>query len=108
MDDDAMDKTAADEAAAGRMRLDKWLWHARVVRTRVLAQQLALSGHVRINGRRAESAARPVKAGDVLTIALPGCVRVLKVLNFAERRGSASETAGLFEELSDPSRRSTT
>jgi ribosome-associated heat shock protein Hsp15 len=82
-----------------RTRLDKWLWFARVVKTRAIAQELAASGHVRVNGQRAESAAKSVRFGDVLTIALPSRVRVLKVQDVAERRGPASEATQLYEEL---------
>jgi ribosome-associated heat shock protein Hsp15 len=82
-----------------KIRLDKWLWFARVVKTRSIAQELAGSGHVRVNGQRAESAARAIRIGDVLTIALPSRVRILKVQDVAERRGPASEAARLYEEL---------
>jgi ribosome-associated heat shock protein Hsp15 len=82
-----------------RIRLDKWLWFARVVKTRALAQELAASGHVRVNGQRADSAAKAIRIGDVLTIALPSRVRVLKVLDTAERRGPASTTTGLYDDL---------
>ncbi len=41
-----------------------------------------------------------VRIGDVLTIALPSRVRVLKVVDVAERRGPAPEGAALYEELS--------
>ncbi len=83
----------------GKIRLDKWLWFARVVKTRSIAQELAGSGHVRVNGQRAESAARAIRIGDVLTIALPSRVRILKVQDVAERRGPASEAVRLYEEL---------
>jgi ribosome-associated heat shock protein Hsp15 len=83
----------------GKIRLDKWLWFARVVKTRAIAQDLASSGHVRVNGQRAESAAKAICIGDVLTIALPSRVRVLKVLDVAERRGQASEAKMLYQEL---------
>ncbi len=83
----------------GKIRLDKWLWFARVVKTRAVAQELAGSGHVRVNGQRAESAAKAIRIGDVLTIALPSRVRVLKVQDVAERRGPASDAARLYEEL---------
>ena len=82
-----------------RLRLDKWLWFARVVRTRALAQELAAGGHVRVNGQRAEGSSKAVKVGDVLTVSLPSRVRVLKVLDVAERRGPASEAETLYEEL---------
>ena len=83
----------------GKIRLDKWLWFARVVKTRAVAQELAGSGHVRVNGQRAESAAKAIRIGDVLTIALPSRVRVLKVQDVAERRGPAGEAVRLYEEL---------
>ena len=82
-----------------KIRLDKWLWFARVVKTRAIAQELAGSGHVRVNGQRAESAAKAIRIGDVLTIALPSRVRVLKVQDVAERRGPASDALRLYEEL---------
>ncbi len=83
----------------GKIRLDKWLWFARVVKTRALAHQLASSGHVRVNGLRAETAAKAVRIGDVLTIALPGRVRVLKVLDVAERRGPAADMVHIYEDI---------
>ena len=82
-----------------KIRVDKWLWFARVVKTRGLAQELAGSGHVRIGGRRITSVAQIVRIGDVLTIALHGHVRVLKVIGFPERRGSAPEAQQHYEEL---------
>jgi ribosome-associated heat shock protein Hsp15 len=84
-----------------RQRIDKWLWHARVVRTRTTAAALVTGGCVRVNGERVDAASRLVKAGDVLTVAL-GRVRILKVLDFAERRGSAIDAGVLFEDLSPP------
>ncbi len=87
----------------GRQRLDKWLWYARLAKTRTLAQKLCVSGHVRINRDRTDSASHPVKTGDVLTVALPGGVRVLKVLATGERRGPAVEARLLYEDLSPPS-----
>jgi len=101
-----MSPTDADTAAAGdarnRQRIDKWMWHARVVRTRTLAKRLALSGKVRLNRERVTDASRPVKIGDVLTIALDRRVLVLRIAGFTERRGSATLAAGLYEDLSPP------
>jgi ribosome-associated heat shock protein Hsp15 len=82
-----------------RQRIDKWLWHARVVRTRTAAAALAESGNVRLNSQRIDAASRTVRAGDVVTIALDRSVRVLKVAGFAERRGSAEDTRGIYEDL---------
>ena len=82
-----------------RQRIDKWLWHARVVRTRQAAADLAASGYVRLNGLRIDAASRAVRAGDVVTIALDRRVRVLRVLGFAERRGSAVAARDLYEDV---------
>ncbi|MCP1840953.1 MULTISPECIES: RNA-binding S4 domain-containing protein [Bradyrhizobium] len=82
-----------------RQRLDKWLWHARLVKARTSAAELVVSGHVRINGAREKSPGHAVKAGDVVTVALDNSVRVLKVIGFAERRGDASSARVLYEDL---------
>ncbi|MCC8958505.1 RNA-binding S4 domain-containing protein [Bradyrhizobium sp. Pear77] len=82
-----------------RQRLDKWLWHARLVKARTSAAELVASGHVRINGTREKSPGHAVKAGDVVTVALDNSVRVLKVMGFAERRGDASSARVLYQDL---------
>ena len=84
---------------ADRQRIDKWLWHARVVRTRTDAAALATSGRVRINGQRIAAAAQAVRSGDVVTVALDRSVRVLRVTGFVERRGSATLAKALYEDL---------
>ena len=89
------------ETPSERQRLDKWLWHARVVKARSSAAALVTSGHVRINGVRETSPGHGVKPGDVLTIALDRSVRVLKVIGFAERRGDATSARVLYDELSE-------
>ena len=82
-----------------RQRLDKWLWHARVVKARSSAAALVEAGHVRINGIREKAPGHAVKTGDVLTIALDNSVRILKVAAFAERRGDATAARILYEDL---------
>ena len=82
-----------------RQRLDKWLWHARVVKARSSAAALVEAGHVRINGVREKAPGHAVKAGDVLTIALDNSVRILKIVAFAERRGDATAARVLYEDL---------
>ena len=82
-----------------RQRLDKWLWHARLVKARTSAAELVASGHVRINGVREKSPGHAVKLGDVVTVALDNSVRVLKVIGFAERRGDAASARLLCEDL---------
>ena len=84
-----------------RQRLDKWLWHARVVKARTSAAALVEAGHIRVNSVREKAPGHAVKAGDVLTIALDRSVRVLKVAGFAERRGDAKAARVLYDDLQD-------
>jgi ribosome-associated heat shock protein Hsp15 len=84
---------------ADRQRIDRWLWHARVVRTRAAAAALAAAGHVRINGARIDAPSREIKFGDVVTIALDRGVRVLKVCGFAPRRSDAEAAQLLYEDI---------
>lgn len=82
-----------------RQRIDKWLWHARVLRTRSAAAELVTSGHVRLNSERVTASSRLVRTDDVITIALDRQVRILKVTGFAERRGNAEAGRGLYADL---------
>jgi ribosome-associated heat shock protein Hsp15 len=82
-----------------RQRLDKWLWHARVVRARTSAAALVEAGHVRVNGVRETAPGHAVKAGDVLTIGLDRSVRIPKIVGFAERRGDAQAARVLYDDL---------
>ncbi|WP_264580503.1 RNA-binding S4 domain-containing protein [Rhodoblastus acidophilus] len=79
-----------------RQRLDKWLWFARMARTRVLAQALVENGYVRVDGRKTDQAAKQVGPGNVLTLALAQKVVVLEILGCAERRGSYPEAQKLY------------
>lgn len=82
-----------------RQRLDKWLWYARVAKTRSLAARLVAEGHVRLNSRRIETPSKAVGPGDVLTIALDHGVRVLKIVAPGTRREGYPRAALLFEDL---------
>ncbi len=85
--------------AARKQRLDKWLWFARIVKTRKQAVSLIASGYVRVDARRVEVPAKLVGPGEVLTIALDQKVRVLQITGLAVRRGSAAEAQRLFVDL---------
>ena len=69
------------------------------MRTRTSAAALVDEGYVRLNGERVGAASRPVKPGDVVTVALDRTVRVMKVSGFAERRGDAQAARLLFDDL---------
>jgi ribosome-associated heat shock protein Hsp15 len=94
-----MPRNAVECAGFERQRIDRWLWHARLVRTRGAAAALAGSGFVRVNGARIDAPGRMVRAGDVITIALDRGVRVVKVIGFVERRGPAGSALGLYQDL---------
>lgn len=85
--------------AEDRRRIDKWLWFARFARTRTLAQKLAVSGQIRVNKERVESASRTVRIGDVLTLASDRGVRIVRVAALGERRGPAPEAVLLYDDL---------
>ncbi|WP_374333271.1 RNA-binding S4 domain-containing protein [Aestuariivirga sp.] len=89
---------AASDESSGRQRLDKWLWFARVVKTREAAATLVEAGHVRLNGQKTLKPGHAVKPGDVLTIVLNARVRVLHVEALAERRGPAAIASLLYRE----------
>lgn len=85
--------------ADSRQRLDKWLWFARMARTRTASAELVTDGHVRLNGQRITQAAKTVRPGDVLTVALQRDVRVLRIVSIGERRGPYEEARQLYEDL---------
>jgi ribosome-associated heat shock protein Hsp15 len=82
-----------------RQRIDKWLWHARMVRTRSAAAALAEAGYVRINGQRISACSHKVAIGDVVTLALDRSVRVIRVEDFCERRGQPRNARALYLDL---------
>jgi len=84
---------------ADTLRLDKFLWFARIVRTRDLARQMAEAGRIRITGRIADRAHAPVRVGDVLSFALRGEVRVIRIEKLPPRRGPAAEARLAYSEL---------
>ena len=84
---------------ADSLRLDKFLWFARIVKTRALAQQLAEEGRIRIDGRVVDRAHAPVRVGDVLSFALRGAVRVIRIEALPPRRGPAAEARLTYTEL---------
>ncbi len=83
-------------------RLDKWLWHARFLKTRSAAAAFVVAGRVRLRGQPAAKASQVVRAGDVLTFVLGADVRVVRVTGFAPRRGSADQARALYDDLTPP------
>lgn len=88
--------------APQKQRIDKWLFFARIVKSRTLAGKLAAAGGVRIDGAKISQASHQISVGQVLTISLERQVKVLKVLGAGERRGPAPEAQTLYEDLTPP------
>jgi len=90
------------QASLDSIRVDKWLWAARVFKTRSQASAACDGGKVDVNDE-AVKPARRVRAGDLITVTLPrGRRRILKVAGVGERRGSAEIARMLFEDLTPP------
>lgn len=85
-----------------KIRLDKWLWHARFVKTRSRATQLCSEGRIRIDGTVIDKPAVIVRPGQVLTFILGRHVRVIEVLAVGARRGPAIEARALYRDLAPP------
>ena len=95
---------AIDDAAA--MRLDRFLWHARLAKTRPFAQALSESGRLRIDGRPVTRAAAPVRIGAVLTFAdHRGRVRAIRITALPARRGPVAEARACYADLENVSQK---
>jgi ribosome-associated heat shock protein Hsp15 len=82
------------------MRLDRFLWFARIVKTRSQAQDLAASGHLRIDGQATDKPAAAVRIGSVLAFANPaGRVRALRIELLPTRRGPPDEGRACYADL---------
>ncbi|WGW02307.1 RNA-binding S4 domain-containing protein [Tropicibacter oceani] len=92
----------------GKIRIDKWLWHARFFKTRTLAAKVVGAGHCRVNGLPVAKPAYGLAGGDVVTFPQNDDVRVIKVLAFGERRGPAPEAQALYEDLAPPEKQERT
>lgn len=86
---------------ADKMRVDKWLWHARFFKTRSLAAKQVGAGHVRVNGSKASKPSQNVAVGDVLTVSQGHQVRVVRILALSERRGPAPEAQTLYFDMTE-------
>ncbi len=84
------------------LRLDKWLWYARLCKTRTQATALCRSGQVRVNRTPIRKPNHAVRPDDVLTFALGRRIWVVRVVALGERRGPFREAQTLYEDLSPP------
>ena len=87
-----------------KLRVDKWLWHARFYKTRSIAAEAVESGKVLVNGARVKPA-KALKAGDELFVRVPGADYTVKVQALSVRRGPAAEAARIYAETEDSKRK---
>ncbi|AUH63241.1 RNA-binding S4 domain-containing protein [Paracoccus zhejiangensis] len=88
--------------APDSIRLDKWLVHVRLFKTRGLAAERIEGGGVRVNGQPSRKPGRSIRPGDEVTVSMQGRVRALRMIAPGVRRGPASEAQTLYEDLTEP------
>ena len=83
------------------VRVDKWLWAARMFKTRSAASTACSAGHVKIGGESVK-ASKAVKPGDEIHVLTPGGPRELEVVALGDRRGPASVAQTLYVDHTPP------
>ena len=96
-----------DAGVGSNQRIDQWLWHARITKSRTLAQNLIGRGKVRLNRAKIDKPSTLVKSGDVLTVVIGPAVRSLEILAIGMRRGPATEAQLLYRDLTPAAPRAT-
>lgn len=86
------------------IRLDKWLWFARLAKSRSLAARLCTEGRIRVNRIVVTKPATALRLGDILTLPQGGQIRVVRLVAIGLRRGPAAEARCLYEDLTSPSK----
>lgn len=81
------------------LRLDKLLWFLRLARTRAVAHERIATGHIRLNGRRIERSAHPIRPGDILTLPAGERVLAIEIVALPKRRGPAPEAQACYRTL---------
>ena len=99
MTDDADQPSSEREPGQGRQRIDKWLFFARLRKSRTLAAKSVEHGDVRVNGQPVRQPSFNVKPGDTVVVSLDRQDRVVKVLLPGTRRGPYEEARLLYEDL---------
>ena len=81
------------------MRIDRYLYCIRLIKSRTLAQAVIDTGHVRIDGKRVEKPSAEVRVGSVIALPLNDRIRILRVLSLPNRRGPPAEARACYEEV---------
>jgi ribosome-associated heat shock protein Hsp15 len=83
------------------MRIDRFLFFIRLVKSRTFAQAVIDEGRVRIDGKRVGKPSEEVRVGSVIALPLRDQVRILRVVELPPRRGPAQEARACYEELTE-------
>ena len=94
---------AMDDATPSQqpVRVDRWLWAARMFKTRSQAHKACAAGRVKVNGDTAK-AAKTVRPGDRVEATTPGGPRVLEVAGLSHKRGPAEQARKLYVDHTPP------
>ena len=90
----------AGPTAAASQRIDQWLWHARLFKSRTLAAAACQSRHMRVDGRPVVKCSVPVRSGSVISFPRQGQVCIVRVRALAQQRRPYAEARLLYEDLS--------
>lgn len=80
-------------------RIDRWLWFARFVKTRALAQRLVSGGKVRVNHSKLTKPSQTVSPGDIVSFMVHNRIHAVRVLEIGTRRGPAPEARQLYADM---------
>jgi ribosome-associated heat shock protein Hsp15 len=92
----------ADQPPTQRQRIDKWLFFARIAKSRSLAQDWVEAGHVTVNGEKVRRSSADVRPGDKIEVTTRERDYVVVVKEPGERRGPFEEARHLYEDQSPP------
>ncbi|WP_424810400.1 RNA-binding S4 domain-containing protein [Roseococcus sp. YIM B11640] len=87
------------ESGPDFLRLDTWLWHTRLAKSKSLCGAMVEAGGFRLNRQSVTKAHARIRVGDVLTFMWQGETRVWRVLALGDRRGPPAEARELYEEV---------
>ncbi|MGD9478895.1 RNA-binding S4 domain-containing protein [Shinella sp. G-2] len=97
-----MARDEGQPAGQARQRIDKWLFFARLRKSRSLAAKSVEAGDVSINGASVRQPSHMVRPGDVIVLSLDRHDMVVKVLQPGERRGPYEEARLLYSDMTPP------
>jgi ribosome-associated heat shock protein Hsp15 len=86
----------------GTLRIDKWLWFARLAKSRSLAARLCAAGAVTVDALPVKRASHAVQCGDIVTVPQGQLIHTVRIVALGVRRGPAPEARGLYEPLAPP------